>query len=146
MPAEPKLDGFKLSQVVADSKQYEVLASRISAHVLAFSKWLHSLSGKFLGTVYGERSGPDGRVLAVFFNTSNPTSLWFDYAADAEQKKDWKALHSAGLDTKIAAIKLFPEIVKHIRRQQTTALKELAAEVSEADRIIAELGLGMEGE
>ena len=131
------------------SKSVRDFATELSSRIVEFQDYLANLPGRVEAYAWGRHPDADDNdedqqafgplQLGLFLHREGKDwvlSCGENHAADDSPVK-WKPLHEASLKVKIAAIKLFPDLLHAIETSQDELVAEIMQAMSEYDSFAA---------
>lgn len=133
-----------LKSIEAGSRRVNELATDLSRRISSFEAWLNALPGKvetslWLGASEDAPCEPEfGLRLA---RHSSTWALFYAYSWPGNEEFQWSSLGEASLETKILAVKQFPQLLQKITEAQTALAKRLEDTHRDFDAFAAAIGL-----
>jgi hypothetical protein len=136
------------SKLVGLSNKLHSLASSLSQHIEAFEQWINSLKGKVPVTVWAPNRDNSGLLQGV--RVARSRGLWFiehgtvgEALPGDEPDPEWQRLRDAPLEVKIAAVDLFPVLVRQLMGEQEGQINRINRAMSKLIEIEQMLGIAV---
>jgi hypothetical protein len=133
------------------SKSVRDFATELSNRIVEFQDYLAHLPGRVEATTSGlhpdndihddahDAMGDYYLIIALRRHGKEWVLETAEGYADDDRPWDWKPLHEASLKVKIAAVKLFPDLLQAIETSQDRLVAEIMQAMSEYDSFAARL-------
>lgn len=149
MPRDSRPSVEVLESIRQKARSVRIAASDLTRRIDAFVEYLSEMPGRTEACVYGEH--PDGSgnqfhqsLMLQFQREKSGWGLRYGtfvegFNDDPENPVDVKPIGDAPLRYKLAIVKLFPDLLEAIEREQSTMVKTLEKATSDLDAFLATL-------
>ena len=138
--------------ITEKSKSVRDFATELSDRIVDFRDFLAQLPGRVAATAWGRHPDSDQMTeedqlnlgdysLGLSFDREGKDwALTYTSSHEADDMPlEWKPLHEAPLKIKIAAIKLFPDLLSAIETSQDVLVKEISQAITDYDAFAASM-------
>ena len=151
MPKPVRPPSEIIASIAEKSAAVREAATELTAHIVGFLEYLSTLKGRVETVTYGDHPDyperPEVSLAIWFHKVGKEWELAYrsEHQEFAGDEPDWKPLVNAPLNVKMAAVRMFPDVLTSIEKSQEKLTAEILSVSREYEQFAAKLKSSAKG-